>query len=182
MITFSTVTIAIGLFYGLLNAYALVNPEGYKKFAVSVPRSLPIGYVLMLVSTAWFLYNVNAEQIADFANYKRIMLGGFGILGVGSCFYLKDYLAARGFAVFLLLLAKLVCDMGRWVESPLRLIVITWAYVWVIAGMWWTISPFRMRDWIEWNVNDAGRLRLLSGLRAVFGFILVGLGATVFRG
>lgn len=182
MITFSTISIVIGLVYGLINVYALVGPDAFRKTALAVPRSLPVGYVFMLISTAWFLYNVNAEQIADFANYKKLMLGGFGILGIGSCFYLKDYLASRGFAVFLLLLAKLVCDSGRWVDSSLRLLLITWAYVWVIVGMWWTVSPYRMRDWIEWNVNDPGRLRILSGLRAAFGFALVGLGVTVFRG
>lgn len=182
MLTFSTVTIVIGLVYGLVNVHALVNPDAWRKTALALPRSLPAGYLLMLVSTAWFLAYVNQEDIADLASYKKVMLGGFGILGVGSCYYLRDYLAARGFAVFLLLLAKLVCDTGRWVESPLRLLVITWAYVWVLAGMWWTVSPYRMRDWIEWNVNDPGRLRLLSGLRAAFGFLLVGLGVTVFRG
>ncbi|MBL6764564.1 MAG: hypothetical protein ISQ14_06385 [Verrucomicrobiae bacterium] len=182
MITFSTVTIVIGLVYGLINVYAAANPEQYRQFALKAPRSMTLGCTLILISTAWFLYNVNAEKIADFASYKKLMLGGFGILGVGSCFYLKDHIGARGLAIFLLLLAKLVCDTGRWVESPLRLIMITWAYVWVFVGMWWTVSPYRMRDWIEWNVGDSGRLRLLSGIRALFGFILVGLGATVFRG
>jgi hypothetical protein len=182
MTTFSTLTMLIGAAYGLINIHAMVNPDAWRRTALALPRSLPVGYVMMLVSTAWFLHYVQQEDIADLASYKKLMLGGFGVLGIGSCYYLKDYLGARGFAVFLLLLAKLVCDTGRWVETPLRWLMITWAYVWVLVGMWWTVSPFRMRDWLEWNVRDPARLRVLSGLRAAFGFLLVALGATVFRG
>ena len=126
--------------------------------ATSSPWLLPL----------WFLYYVKLEEIADFEAFKKYMLIGFGGLGVATCIYLKDYLSIRGLAVFLLLLAKLTCDTGRWVETPLRLIVITWAYVWIIVGMWWTISPWRGRDWLEWNVSDLGRLKQLSIARLPF--------------
>ena len=180
--TFSIITMALGVVYLVPQIYALTNPEGFKEQARKFPRSLPIGYVLTLAATAWFLYYVQQEQIADFAAWKKYMLAGFAALGVGTCIYLKDFLAIRGLAVFLLVLAKLVVDTGRWVETPLRLFVITWAYLWIIAGMWWTISPWRGRDWIEWNVSDDSRLRILSGVRAVFSIGVIVMGATVFRG
>lgn len=180
--TFSTITILLGVGYLLPQIYALVNPEGFRKKARAFPRNLGAGYFLTMVATLWFLYYVQLEQIADFAMWKKYMLGGFAALGVGVCIYLKDFLAIRGLAVFLLLLAKAVCDSGRWVESDLRLFVITWAYLWIIVGMWWTISPWRGRDWIEWNVCNDTRLRILSGLRAAFSIAVVVMGATVFRG
>lgn len=180
--TFSLVTILVGIAYGLPQVYALMNPEDFKKRLKAFPRDVTIGYVLMWISTCWFLYNVHLEEIADFAAYKNLMLGGFAAVGVGTCIYLRDFIGARGLAVFLLLLAKLVVDTGRWVESPLRLIVITWAYVWIIAGMWWTISPWRCRDWFEWNIADDGRFKLLTIIRAAFALLVIVLGATVFRG
>jgi hypothetical protein len=179
--TFSTITIILGVVYLLPQVYALVNPDGFKTAARAFPRNTKVGYVLTLAATAWFLYYVQLEEIADFEGYKKFMLAGFAALGVGTCIYLKDLLAIRGLAVFLLLLAKLVCDTGRWVDTPLRLLVITWAYVWILAGMWWTISPWRGRDWLEWNVSDATRLRILSGLRAAFSIAVIAMGATIFR-
>lgn len=180
--TFSTITIAVGLVYGLLQIYALAKPEDFQRRARAFPRDITSGYVLMLAATVWFLYYVKLEEIADFEAFKKYMLAGFGGLGVATCVYLKDYLSVRGFAVVLLLLAKLTCDTGRWVESPLRLIVITWAYVWIFVGMWWTISPWRGRDWLEWNVSDLNRLRIISGVRLVFSLAVIAMGATVFKG
>ncbi len=179
---FSTITIILGVCYLVPQIYALTNPEGFRKTARAFPRNVRVGYVLTLAATAWFLYYVQLEEIADFEGYKKFMLAGFAALGAGACIYLKDFLAIRGLAVLLLVLAKLVCDTGRWVETPLRLIVITWAYVWTITGMWWTISPWRGRDWLEWNVGDDTRLRILSGLRAAFSIGVIVMGATVFRG
>ncbi len=180
--TFSTVTITVGLVYGLLQLYALMKPEEFQKRARAFPRDITSGYVLTLAATLWFLYYVKLEEIADFEAFKKYMLIGFGGLGVATCIYLKDYLSIRGLAVFLLLLAKLTCDTGRWVETPLRLIVITWAYVWIIVGMWWTISPWRGRDWLEWNVSDLGRLKQLSIARLALSIAVIAMGATVFKG
>jgi len=180
--TFSIVTILIGVAYGLPQVYGLMNPDAFKQRLKAFPRDVTMGYVLMLISTCWFLYNVYQEDISDFEAYKNLMLGGFAAVGIGSCIYLRDFLGARGLAVFLLLLAKLVVDTGRWVETPLRLIVITWAYVWILAGMWWTISPWRCRDWLAWNMADEARFKLLTMIRAAFSILVIILGATVFRG
>lgn len=179
---FANICIALGLGYGLPQLYAIINPEAYKASLKKLPRSIEIGWLLTLISTAWFLYNVHLEEISDFAPYKKFMLAGFGALGICACIFLRDFLAIRGFALFILLLAKLVCDTGRWVETPLRLLVITWAYVWICAGIWWTVSPWRGRDWVDWNIADDGRLKLLSVARLVFALVLIALGATVFRG
>tara|TARA_B100000700_G_scaffold277235_1_gene324445 strand:+ start:163 stop:708 length:546 start_codon:yes stop_codon:yes gene_type:complete len=179
---FANICIGLGVGYGFLQLYALMQPDAFKARLKSFPRATEIGWVLMIGATAWFLYNVNQENIADFAPYKKLMLFGFGALGVCSCIYLKDFLPVRGLAVLLLLLGKLVCDTGRWVESPLRLIVITWAYIWICAGMWWTVSPWRARDWFAWNIADDARFRMLTIARLILATSLIGLGASVFRG
>lgn len=179
--TFSLLTILIGVAYGLPQIYGLMNPDGFKKLLKEFPRNLTLGGILMWISTCWFLYNVYHEEIADFEAYKNLMLGGFAAVGIGTCIYLRDFLGARGLAVFLLMLAKLVVDTGRWVESPLRLIVITWSYVWILAGMWWTISPWRCRDWFDWNIADDKRFKLLTAIRAGFAILIVVLGATALR-
>lgn len=179
---FANVCIGIGIAYALPQVFALAQPEAFRAWLRKLPRWTELGWVLTLLATIWFLYNVKQENIADFVAYKKFMLFGFGALGVCTCVFLKDFLPVRGFALLLLLLGKLVCDTGRWVESPARLLVVTWAYVWICAGMWWMVSPWRAREWFEWNVEDSGRLRLLSLARLVFALIVVALGATVFRG
>ena len=74
------------------------------------------------------------------------------------------------------LVAKLVTDKARLVESDGRLVLVLWAYVWVWFGMWLTISPWRLRDWIEWMTASEGRFRLLNSLKLLFGLGVVALG------
>jgi hypothetical protein len=137
--------------------------------------------VLTLMATAWFLYYVNLETVADFAHMKPFLYLLFGAVGVGACIYVRDYLAVRGLAVILLLCAKLMVDTARMVETDWRLVIVTLAYLWVFAGMWFTISPWRLRDIILWATATEQRTRFLSGVRLGFGIFLVVLGMTVFK-
>ena len=47
--------------------------------------------------------------------------------------------------------------------------------------MWFTISPWRMRDILNWSVATESRTRLLSGVRMSFGLLVLVLGLTVFK-
>lgn len=176
----SILSLILGLLYGAGHLYGILKPDSFKQGLLNFPRSNPWGYVLMLMATAWFLWNVHQEDISDFEPYKPIMVIGFALVGVGACFYLRDFLAVRGLAVLLLLMAKLMVDTARWVDSPFRLIITTWAYVWVIVGMWLTISPWRLRDWIAWFTSEPGRMKIGCIIRAAFGFLVALLGLTVF--
>ena len=176
----STLSLILGLVYGTGHLYGFIKPDSFKKGLLNFPRSNPWGYVLMLMATLWFLWNVQQENISDFEPYKPIMVIGFALVGVGSCFFLRDFLSIRALAVLMLLMAKMMVDTARWADSPFRLIITTWAYVWVIAGMWLTISPWRMRDMIQWFTADPTRMRLGCAVRAGFGFLVALLGLFVF--
>jgi hypothetical protein len=93
----------------------------------------------------------------------------------------RDFLAVRGLALVLLLLAKLTLDTARWHDSQWRLVLATWAYVWIIAGMWFTISPWRLRDLIQWQTDSDARLRMGSALRLGLGLLVALLGLTALR-
>ncbi|MSR65940.1 MAG: hypothetical protein EXS24_01020 [Pedosphaera sp.] len=68
---------------------------------------------LVLLCTAWFLRLVWLEPIADFASLKPYMMAVFAGVGVMTCFFVQDFIAIRGLAVVLLLLAELMVDTGR---------------------------------------------------------------------
>jgi hypothetical protein len=136
----------------------------------------------VLLATAWFLYNLSQESIADFAAYKGIMYLLFAAVGIGSCIFVRDFLAVRGLALILLLVAKLMVDTGRpalphtaWVE-----IIQVTAYVLVFAGMWLTISPWRLRDWVDWLATKEQRVKAVCGIALVYGAALVTLAFAKF--
>ena len=179
-IKLSTLAILLGLGVCLPQAYGLANPAGFTAALRKFPRSLPWGFALMLLGTAWFVWNLSQESISDFASYKTPLLLGFAAVGILSCFYVQDFLAVRGLAVVLLLLAKLMVDTGRpelatthWV-----LVIQGWAYVLVVAGLWLTVSPWRLRDLFDWGTANPTRVKLGCALRLAFGIFVLVLGLT----
>jgi hypothetical protein len=179
----SLLAILLGAGFALPQIYAFANPQ---KFAVAVrrfPRNLPAGIFLMLLGTAWFLWNVYTEPVADFAAYKSAMLMAFAAVGILSCFYVQDFLAARGLAVVFLLLAKAMVDTGRphLGETPWVLVIQIWAYILVVAGIWITVSPWKLRDFLNWMTATQERIKIGSTIRLSFAIFVIILGLTAFR-
>lgn len=109
----SLLSVLLGVVVALPQIIGLMQPSRLAAAAKSFPRNLPIGILLMLLGTAWFVYNVSIEPMADFAAFKNYMMAGFAAVGVLSCVFVQDFLAVRGLAVILLLLGKLMVDTGR---------------------------------------------------------------------
>jgi hypothetical protein len=135
----------------------------------------------MLLATGWFVWNLKQENISDFAAWKPFMLVGFGAVGVLACFFVKDFLAVRGLAILMLLLAKVALDIQRWADTDWKNVITVLAYVWVTAGVVLTVSPWWLRDWIHWLTATERRVRVTCGLRLVLALGLMVLGLTVYR-
>ena len=176
----STLAVGLGLLFAIPHLFALLKPAAFVQAARKFPRSEPWGYALMALGTLWFLANLQAESISDFAAYKNVMLLGFGAIGLLTCLYVRDFLAVRGLAIVLLLLGKVVLDTARWHPSQWRLLLAVMAYGWIIAGMWFTISPWRLRDLLNWVTASEARLRIVSALRIAIGLLILILGLFVF--
>ena len=177
----STLATSLGLVLALPNVYGLFRPAAFAHAARKFPRYTPAGWVLTLLATGWFLYYVSLETVADFKSMKPFLYLLFGAVGLGTCLYVRDYLAVRGLAVILLLCAKLMVDTARLEETGWRLVIVTLAYAWVFAGMWLTIAPWRLRDLIHWATASEQRTRWLSAIRLGFALFVVALGLTVFK-
>lgn len=177
----STLSIILGSIVVLPSLFGLLKPKAFAAVARQFPRSTPAGCFLVLAATAWFLYYVRQENVSDFANMKDKFYFVFGAVGIATCIFVRDFLPVRGLAVVFLLVAKLMVDTARWEETDWRLVISFWAYALVLAGMWFTISPWRLRDILNWSVATEARTRLTSGLRVAFGLFVIVLGLTVFK-
>jgi predicted DNA-binding transcriptional regulator AlpA len=179
----STLSILLGLGVGLPQIYGLVKPAAFAAAVRKFPRSLPWGVALVAFGTLWFLWNLSLESLADFATYKNVLFMLFAAVGLGTCIFVQDFLAVRGLAIVLLLLAKLMVDTGRPAlpQTHWVLVIQTWAYVLVVAGIWFTISPWRLRDFLVWGTANEWRIKVGCGLRLAFGLFVAALGLTIFR-
>jgi len=179
----SLLSILLGAGMSIPQFYGVTNPKKFAATAQKFPRNLRAGIFLMLLGTAWFVWNVNNEPISDFAAFKPYMMTAFVAIGILSCIYIQDFLAVRGLAVVLLLLAKLMLDTGRphLGQSPWVILFQLWAYALIVAGIWFTITPWKLRDLITWSTATESRIRSASVIRLAFALLIVLLGLTVFR-
>lgn len=177
-ISLSTLAVILGLGLALPQIYGILNPAGVTAGLRKFPRSLPWGFALMIFGTAWFLWNLSQESISDFATWKNLLIAGFAAVGIGTCIFVQDFLAIRGLAVVLLLLAKLMVDTGRpyLAKTGWVLVFQAWAYLLVIGGIWFTVSPWRLRDFLEWDTANNKRFKMTCAVRLVFGLFIAGLG------
>jgi hypothetical protein len=176
----STLSICLGFLFAGLHLFGLIQPARFAAQARKFPRSIPIGCVLTIAGTAWFVWNVSQESLADFESLKPFLFTLFIGVGLGTCFFVHDFLAVRGMSVLLLLLAKMMVDAQRWAPSQWRVVIALWAYAMVVFGMWFTISPWRVRDLIQWGTANESRTRIASAIPFVFGLFVAALGFTVF--
>jgi len=187
-ISLASLSVLIGVFLVFLSGYSLAKPAAVCHALRGFPRANVPGYVLMLAATAWFLWNIKIEDMADYREIKHWFYIGFGAVGIGSCIFLRDFLAVRGLAVFMLLLAKLMLDTQRhyMLATPVeqmsewRLVFAVWAYLIILVSMWWVVSPWRMRDMIDWMLAKPGRFAAKGWFLLAFGILMIVLGLTVF--
>jgi hypothetical protein len=179
----SLLSILLGLGVAVPQVYGIANPQKFAAAVGKFPRNLPLGIALMLLGTAWFVWNVHNESVSDFASFKPAMMIGFVAVGVLSCIFIQDFLAVRGLAVVVLLLAKLMVDTGRphlgqthWV-----LVIQAWAYLLVVVGIWFTVTPWKLRDLLNWGTATETRVRVGSAFRLAFAIFILFLGLTAFR-
>jgi len=179
----SLLAILLGAGMSVPQIYGIINPENFARAARRFPRNLTAGIFLMLLGTAWFVWNVNIEPIADFSAFKPYMMMAFGAIGVLSCIFVQDFLAVRGLAVVMLLLGKLMVDTGRphLGESPWVLLIQIWAYFLVVMGIWFTVTPWKLRDFLNWATASEVRIKVGSSIRLAFALFVVILGLTAFR-
>src|SRR5579863_8841765 len=179
-IKLKTLAVVMGLGMGLPQIFGIVNPTAFAERVRKFPRSLPVGVALMLLGTAWFLWYFQQEQVSDFATYKPVLLGLFAAVGIGSCLFVQDFLAVRGLAVVFLLLAKLMTDTARWAEAAWSVVFKLWAYLLVLAGIWFTIWPWHLRDLLNWATASESRVRIGSLIRLAFGLFIATLGFAAY--
>ena len=179
----SLLSLLLGCGLAVPQIYGLLKPGAFAATVKKFPRNFAIGVVLMLLGTAWFLWNVNNEPIADFSAFKKPMLFGFAAVGILSCVFIPDFLAVRGLAVVIMLLGKLMVDTGRphLGESPYVLLFQGWAYVYILAGMYFTIAPWKLRDALNFATATETRVRIGSALRLGFALFIVILSLTAFH-
>ena len=158
----------------------IVAPEKFGEVVRKFPRSVPWGRVLMGIAAIWawiVLFNAATD---DWAWARPIVVVGVPVAYWLVIEFAEQFLALRGLAALLLLIAKVMLDAADRSELTLRLIVTVLAYVWVCVAIWMASAPHQVRDVLGFITANNARCRVACFLGVCVGALLVVLGLCVY--
>ncbi len=104
-------------------------------------------------------------EMGEFSNFRRPLLV---ILPIGFFLVLKfvdEFLAVRALGILCLLAAEPMLDAAFLRPETSRLLVTVFAYLLIVAGLFWVTMPYLLRDQINWSARNAARWRRGLGAR-----------------
>ena len=158
----------------------VIAPCKFIAHARKFPRSVLWGRILMGICALWAGIVMYNAAVDDFAWLKPLVVIGVPIAYWLVVQFANQFLAIRGVAALLLLIAKVTLNAADLSDSPSRLIVTVLAYLWVCAAVWMASAPHQVRDWINFITANATRCRAACSLGAIVGVFLVLLGLFVY--
>jgi hypothetical protein len=158
----------------------VIAPDKFSAEARKFPRSVLWGRILMGISAVWAGIVMYNAAVDDFAWLKPVVVIGVPIAYWLVIQFADQFLAIRGLAALMLLIAKVVLNAADVSDSPLRLVVTVLAYIQVCAAVWMASAPHQVRDCVTFMTANTTRCRAACSLGAAVGVFLVLLGLFVY--
>src|SRR5438094_8300231 len=178
-LSLQTAGIIAGAFLILMSLPGLLKPD-LASVAQRFPRSQVIGVVLLTVALVWTLWLLATIQMGEFAGFRRPLLIALPI-GYGLVLYfVGEFLAVRALGILCLLAAEPLLAAAFLRYETSRLLVTVFAYLLVVAGLFWVTMPYLLRDQINWSARSAFRWRFLHAIAFVYGGVILTFAVTQY--
>jgi hypothetical protein len=161
--------VAVGLALLIIGAAGLVSPTSFRELARKLPRSRVAGIILLTAALLWTLWLLATIEMGEFASFRRPLLIALPIGYILVMRFVDEFLAVRALGILCLLLAEPLLDAAFLRHESSRLLVTVFAYVLVVAGLFWVTMPYLLRDQINWTAHSNTRWRFINGLVLAYG-------------
>jgi cell division protein FtsW (lipid II flippase) len=119
----------------------------------------------------WFLGHVLTLGESDFGEYKYLFFVFFLTVILVALVKIRDFLSVRGAAVLALLAANELLKAAYMEPYTSRLILVTFVYAMIVAGMTFGGWPYKGRDFINFLFAHPTRPGLLGLLTTSYGIL-----------
>jgi hypothetical protein len=167
-----TAGIIAGAFLALVGVLGLLNP-GFSQMVKHFPRSRIAGVVLLTICLAWTMWLLATIQMGEFAGFRRPLLIALPIGYVLALFFVDEFLAVRALGILCLLAAEPLLDAAFLRYETSRLLVTVFAYLLIVAGLFWVAIPYVLRDQINWSARSVFRWRCLHAIALIYGCVIL---------
>jgi hypothetical protein len=174
-----TAGIIAGAFLVVLGLLGLSKPDS-AQFVKQFPRSRAAGIVLLTICLVWTFWLVATIQMGEFSSFRRPLLVALPIGYVLTLFFVDEFLAVRALGILCLLVAEPLLDAAFLRYETSRLLVTVFAYLLIIAGLFWVAIPYVLRDQINWIARSAFRWRCVHAVELIYGGIILGFAFTQY--
>jgi hypothetical protein len=167
-----------GLFLLLVGVSGLIKPDQSRGFAQRLPRSRATGVAFLTVDFFWTFWLLYTMEMGEFSSFRRPLLI---FLPIGFFLVLKfvdEFLTVRALGIFFLLAAEPLLDAAFFRNEASRLLVTVFAYLLIVAGLFWVTMPYLLRDQINWSARTTARWRLTHALALLYGAVILACAVT----
>jgi len=148
--------------------------------AQKFPRSHLAGVILLSIALVWAFWLVATIEMGEFSAFRRPLLIALPIGYVLTLRFVEEFLAVRALGVLCLLAAEPLLDAAFLRYETSRLLVTVFAYLLIVAGLFWVAIPYVFRDQINWSTRSIFRWRFLHLLAFVYGGVILAFAFTEY--
>jgi hypothetical protein len=177
----SIAALLIGLLALAGGTVSLLAPARIRAGLAAFPRSVWPGRVLAAIDLVWAAYELSLMHLGMFDAWKVHLYWLTPVAIVLCAVYLDELLSPRALGGLLLLAAGPVLDIARWHPSQWRLVITVIAYLWILFGLVFLLSPWWFRRISLWLTGRGDKAVRFAGLlKALFGIGLIALALLVY--
>ncbi len=170
------IAIVLGVLSTIGGMVGLLRPILIQRFAELFPRSVVPAWILTALCCWLGAKEALAMNMGFLDAYKPYIYAIAPAVFVASLVYMKELLAPRALGGFLLLLAVPILQAARWHPSPMRLVVVVLAYLWIVYGLVLLLSPWWFRKSYRPFLENAALFKAAAMGKTAFGIVLLLLG------
>jgi len=178
-LSLQTVGAIAGAFLIVISLPGLLKPD-LATPAQRFPRSRVAGIILLTAALAWSFWLLATMEMGEFSAFRRPLLIALPIGYVLVLRFVDEFLAVRALGILCLLAAEPLLDAAFLRYETSRLLVTVFAYLLIVAGLFWVTMPYLLRDQINWSARSAVRWRFIHGIALLYGVVILALAITVY--
>jgi multisubunit Na+/H+ antiporter MnhG subunit len=174
-----TAGIIVGAFLILIALLGLLKPD-FASVAQRFPRSRVAGVILLTICLVWTFWLLATIQMGEFSGFRRPLLIALPI-GYGLALrFVDEFLAVRALGIICLLAAEPLLDAAFLRYETSRLLITAFAYVLIVAGLFWVAVPYVLRDQINWSARSVFRWHCLHVVALIYGGVILAFAFTQY--
>jgi hypothetical protein len=175
-----TTGMAAGVLLVIVTLPGFFKPALVQTWLKRFPRSSLAGIILLSLVLVWSFWLLATMEMGEFSSFRRPLMIVLPIGYVLVMRFVDEFLAVRALGILCLLAAEPLLEAAFFRNETSRLLVTVFAYLLIVAGLFWVTMPYLLRDQINWSARSNTRWHILHGLAAIYGLTILACAFTQY--